>query len=98
MFTWVQASSRIQRWALTLGAYNYSINYQPGTVMSHADALSRLPLRDSPTNVPTPGDLTLLINHLSTNCVTAATIKMWTDKDPLSVIQDPYLNSARLEY
>ena len=42
----VQASSRIQRWALTLGAYNYSINYQPGTVMSHADALSRLPLSD----------------------------------------------------
>ena len=33
------ASSRIQRWAITLSAYNYSIKHKPGKQLSHADAL-----------------------------------------------------------
>ena len=37
------ASSRIQRWALTLGAYQYSIRYKAGKKLGNADALSRLP-------------------------------------------------------
>ena len=38
------ATARIQRWALTLAAYNYTIKYKPGIEHGNADALSRLPL------------------------------------------------------
>lgn len=38
------AAARIQRWAHFLSAYNYKINYKPGSKMGNADALSRLPL------------------------------------------------------
>ena len=37
-------ASRIQRWALTLSAYEYSIEYRAGKTLQNADALSRLPL------------------------------------------------------
>ena len=36
------ASARIQRWALTLSAYEYSLVYRPGSSLGHADAMSRL--------------------------------------------------------
>ena len=42
----VMASSRIQRWALTLAAYQYSILYKAGKSLNNADALSRLPQPD----------------------------------------------------
>ena len=42
------ASARIQRWALTLSAYNYVISHRAGTANSNADGLSRLPLPDIP--------------------------------------------------
>uniref|UniRef100_A0A1X7VJQ8 Reverse transcriptase RNase H-like domain-containing protein n=1 Tax=Amphimedon queenslandica TaxID=400682 RepID=A0A1X7VJQ8_AMPQE len=51
------ASSRIQGWAFTLSAYNYTIKYKPGKHLSNADALSRLPLPEVPTIVPVPGDV-----------------------------------------
>ncbi|CAI8043293.1 hypothetical protein GBAR_LOCUS24030, partial [Geodia barretti] len=53
------AASRIQRWALTLSAYEYSIEYCPGKNVQDADALSRLPLPQK-VRVPIPGDLHLL--------------------------------------
>ena len=34
------ASARIQRWALTLSAYHYSIRYKAGKTLCNADALS----------------------------------------------------------
>ncbi len=39
------ASPRIQRWAITLTAYNYELKYKPGSENS-ADSLSRLPLKN----------------------------------------------------
>ena len=77
------ASSRIQRWALTLGAYRYSICHRLGSNMANADALSRLPLSDSESFVPVPGDVHLLFDILSTSIVTASQIKEWSDKDPV---------------
>ena len=61
------AASRIQRWSLTLGAYEYNIQYRPGSKMGNADALSRLPLPDHPidTEIPTLGDVTQVLNHIS---------------------------------
>ncbi len=41
------ASSRVQRWALTLSAYQYTIRYKPGKLLNNADALNRLPLQSS---------------------------------------------------
>ena len=37
-------SGRIQRSALTLGVYDYSIKFKQGKANANADALSRLPL------------------------------------------------------
>ncbi|XP_077496968.1 uncharacterized protein LOC144107710 [Amblyomma americanum] len=39
------AAARNQRWSLYLGAYNYKLQYIPGTQLLNADALSRLPLQ-----------------------------------------------------
>ena len=76
------AAPRIQRWALTLSAYEYTIIYRPGKDQGHADALSHLPLPQTPTVVPVPGNLLLLLEHLDTvSPVTAKQIKTWTDKD-----------------
>ena len=38
------ASARVQRWALTLSGYQYSIVHRPGSKQGNADGLSRLPL------------------------------------------------------
>eukprot|EP00731_Ephydatia_muelleri_P039251 Em1273g1a len=79
------ASSRVQRWALTLSAYNYSIVFRPGKLQGNADALSRLPLPVSPSEVPIPGDTVLLLEalDLSEEPISASTIKSLTNKDPV---------------
>ena len=77
------ASSRIQRWALTLGAYHYTIRYKPGSTLSNADALSRLPRSLTTSGDVLPGDLVHLLEHLSTTSVKAENIKEWTAKDPV---------------
>lgn len=38
------AAARLQRWAVLLSGYNYSIEYKKASLMAHADMLSRLPL------------------------------------------------------
>ena len=38
-----QASSRLQRWALTLAGYDYVIRHRSGEAHENCDALSRLP-------------------------------------------------------
>ncbi|KAL5517655.1 hypothetical protein EMCRGX_G003243 [Ephydatia muelleri] len=79
------ASARIQRWALTLSAYDYRIVFRAGKENSNTDGLSRLPLRESPSNVPVPGDAVLMLEALSDmgSAVSATTIKSWTDRDPV---------------
>lgn len=79
----VMASARIQRWSLLLSMYNYKIAYKEGSTISHADALSRLPLRQASISSSVPEELNLLINHLSTSIVTADQIRKWTDSDPV---------------
>lgn len=64
------ASARIQRWALILGAYRYSIQYKPGLAHANTDLLSRLLLPDSPRTVPLPGETILALNMLESLPVT----------------------------
>ena len=77
------ASARIQRWALTLGAYDYQIMYKSRSEHGNADMLSRLPLPVSPTDVPVPGETIMLIDMLNSLPVTLYQIKIWTDHDPV---------------
>ena len=59
------ASSRLQRWALTLSAYDYSILYRSGKNHANADLLSRLSLPVAETTIPQPGDCVLLFDVFS---------------------------------
>ena len=77
------ASGRIQRWALTLGAYNYSIVYKAGKLHANADGLNRLPLPEAPANIPVPQETILLMETLQLSPVTATEIKNWTARDPV---------------
>ena len=77
------ASARIQRWALTLGGYDYSISYKPGDKHGNADLFSRLPLGDTPKTVPDAPETILLMSSLESTPITAAKIKQWTRRDPV---------------
>ena len=78
-----QASSRIQRWALTLAMYEYSIVFRPSTDHGNADALSRLPLPHKPDKTPLPVELVLLLENMLDSPVTPKQIQCWTRRDPL---------------
>ena len=77
------ASARIQRWALTLSAYQYEMGNKPGSEHANTDVFSRLPLAEALKTVPLHGDTVLLMEALHTLPVTAAEVKRWTDHDPL---------------
>ena len=77
------ASARIQRWALTLAAYDYKIVYKPGSTHANADMLSRLPLPQTPSETHIPGETILLMDMLQSIPVSAQQIKHWTDRDPM---------------
>ena len=75
------ASPRVQRWALMLSAYNYTLLYKAGSENANSDALSRLPLTDMPESTPLPGETVQLLHHLETTPANASTIRSWTDLD-----------------
>ena len=83
------ASARIQRWALTLSAYSYHIEFKPGSQHSNADGLSRLPLPDVPKQVPLSGEVVLLMESLQVLPVTSTQVAKWTDRNPtLAKVRD----------
>ena len=71
----------MQRWPLALSAYQYNIEYKAGSCLCHADGLSRLPRPATIINDGQTPEMTFLINHLSSTCMTASHIKDWTSKD-----------------
>jgi len=77
------ASARIQQWALTLSAYDYSIVFKPGSENANADVLSRLPLPNNDDSGSLPQDMVLLLQNLKLIPVTPAQIKSWTSRDPM---------------
>jgi hypothetical protein len=76
------ATTRLQRWALILSAYEYSIVYKEGRKNANADGLSRLPLNNK-TEPEVPGEMILLMEHMDLTPVTSRQIKSWTRKDPI---------------
>ena len=79
----IMASSRMQRWALTLLAYKYKLVYRPGMDNCNGDALSRLPLEASLETTPVPGDTICLMENLATTPVDVTKVKQWTASDPV---------------
>ena len=75
------ASARVQRWALTLSGYQYTIKHRPGVNQGNADGLSRLPLQTTTPEEPRPTETVLLMERLNEALVTAAQIRSWTEKD-----------------
>ena len=73
------ASARIQRWALTLTAYQYVLGFRT----SAQNAMSRLPLPGPAKEPPIPAETVMLLDHLNASPVTAAQIRSWTTQDPL---------------
>jgi hypothetical protein len=81
--TSTMASGRIQRWALMLRAYDYTIQHRDGKHHANADALSRLPLPNTYQETPRPAEVVHLMEHLDSSPVTSAQIKTWTTRDPV---------------
>ena len=79
-----QLLARIQRWALTMAAYEYDIKYRKMSQHENADGLSHLPLTepdDEQSEVPT--EVVLLVEALEDAPMTYAQIQRWTKLDPL---------------
>ena len=74
---------RMQRWALTLAAYEYQIIHRPGQSIPQADALNRLPVGGAPRHVPVPADTILTMQYLDMSPVTASDIRRETSRDPV---------------
>lgn len=70
------------RWCLLLGAYDYKLQYRPGTKHQNADALSRLPLPSNEDEPHGPGDV-LMIEALQLPLLTAPEIAKMTSNDPI---------------
>ena len=66
------ASPRVQRWGLMLGAYDYKIIYRSGSSNANADAMSRLPLPHKERELPRPGYIVCLMQHLSKTAITSS--------------------------
>ena len=61
----MMASSRIQRWALTLSVYKYQMVFRAGKNLGNANGLSRLLLAEALEEVFTPGDIILMLQAFS---------------------------------
>ena len=79
----VMASARVQRWALTLSAYNYIIEYKRGVENANADALSRLPLPDQPQCPSLPQEMVSVVNMIDSAApiVSSKEIRIETQRD-----------------
>lgn len=75
------AAARLQRWAITLSAYSYDIEYKPTSQHANADSLSRLPLRSTESSE----DVVNVFNVAQVEALplTSQQIATATKKDPV---------------
>ena len=78
------SSGRVQRWALTLAGYDYSLVYHPGKEMYCADMLSHFPVSVTIPEPPQSGDIIhLMANVIQDEApVTAKQIACATNSNP----------------
>ena len=68
---------------LTLSSYEYTLVFRSTTQHGNADAMSRLPLPESPREIPDPTEWVLLIEGLKDSPISSAQIRTWTRRDSL---------------
>lgn len=74
------ADSRLQRWAVYMSMYDYTIKHKSGAKMGNADALSRLPL-DEESEVEV--ERINFINFSTDIPIESKDVQVETQKDPL---------------
>jgi hypothetical protein len=74
------ANARIQRWALSLSAYHYTLIHRKGTSME-ADALSRLPLPEVPVKTSEPTETVFLLESVN-ELLSVQVLQQLTERDP----------------
>ena len=77
------ASGRIQRWALSMSVYQYTLKYKAGEKLAHADAMSRLPLPVTVREVPVLADTVCLVEFMDSSPIDVAVIRHLTGKDAI---------------
>ena len=77
----VIAAARLQRWALILSAYQYTMEYRKSSDNANADMLSRFPI-DSP-EVATPEELESVHSVVESVPLSAQLIAQYTKRDPV---------------
>ena len=80
------AAARLQRWAITLSAYRYSIQFKNTLEHANADAFSRLPIKCSTRGEEMNGadyDTCFNLSQISSLPVTAAKVAKETSADPV---------------
>ena len=77
------SAARIQRWALTLAAYEYTIVFKQGNKNGNADGLSRLPRTTSVDEQSEPEETILFMEDIESTPISAKQIKRWTRADPV---------------
>ena len=77
------AAARLQRWAILLSAYNYTIEFRATAAHANADGLSRLPLPDSEPLDQFQDVNMFNILSIDTLPVTSKDIQQATRRDPL---------------
>lgn len=73
-------SPRVQRWAVTLSAYEYNIVYKPGKHHANANALNRLSVPETAPKKEVTEQV-LMMDLLDDTLVDTIQIKRWTAKD-----------------
>ncbi|XP_016335635.1 uncharacterized protein K02A2.6-like [Sinocyclocheilus anshuiensis] len=76
-------SPRVQRWALLMSAYEYTMVYKSKDSHANADALSRLPLLEVEQNQSNKSSQVLMLDMLEFEPISATQLKSWTNKDVL---------------
>ena len=78
-----QASNRIQRWAWKLAAYEYTIAFRTSKQHANADAMSRLPLRETRKLSPDLPEVILMMENMDDSPISSHDIAVRTKRDPL---------------
>ena len=76
------AAARLQRWALNLSSYTYSMEFKYSKENATADALSRLPCPATADDFIIQSEFTCTVNHLQGLPVTAKQLASATRLDP----------------